>query len=1666
MLGIFRQKNLSYFERGKEAEAKQNLAEAYRLWKEGAARGEVNCAKMLSNYSFFFDGPGPFETHEELYGFLEHFANLTGDTFFIENLISFHETSDISRLGEERIFPYRLHMAQQGNEKAIRKVIDAYFFGIGTQQNKAEGLRWLEYLSTISPDIDDLFEESSFSEERLLGIGAMRLGERDVAFAHWFKGVDKGDHECIALLADYYSPFHTISPAPFKNHEEAFRYFASHFDDHKRAKLYVALAYIRGFGVERNLEKALEIHRDYQEELQQYHTLAEMYARGVGTEISREQAKYYYAKLLEVYGEDERELIEQDLDYLEHASDEFLTALRYAWIGERDQFIEHLVACAEKGCPYSKKLMENEGIVVLSADSSVEDLEREIPHMPAEALTLLEIKYYEGRGIPKDRVMATQLLIQLCEMGDERSWLTLAFRYLLAIGIPQSKEKACEMAERYKTSSLEEKNWDRVAQFENMLANLPDDLLLALGEVDGDREATAAVYGRGAERGILYCIEMASRLGVEWDKEKMLQVLEQRGAYGNIPAMKMLSRLYHVGEAVEENQERAFYWFKKAAEAGSEEDLFEVAFRYMTGLGVAQSSDEARVWLNRYEHADLPDKNRERIDRYKDWLDNASVEFLIAMGLTWAGKAGKAYKYLCQGVAKKDPYCIEEQKHHTFTLTPIELDEEMLLNQANDGNLDAMRVLAFAYLEGRKLPQNLETAHSLFEKLKEHEEFRWVIKELGLYYLLGLYIERDRELARHYLQRYLDIVRDDPSVDEANEYLRWAEEAGDEFLNAEKIWVLASTSGEIKDGLIVDEQQAQEHITVLKMGAQKGDMFCARRILEKVRKADEQDCLDRLFPNRRELQEFLRRYAKEGGIWFAKFLSDKYFDGTLIPDDYSEFFNLMVLLAERYGMLFAIRNVIVFYLIGFGVEQDVNKARAMIAENEHVFTEESGDSGLQGVKNLMNTSPTYLNTRKLLEELTFDRIWGVSEADLIIKERKVAEKLVEGAKQGDSSSGEHLLNDFYEAKEKSKACYPFLTAEEMLEILKLFAEKGSVQFMVYTTELYRSGKLKEIDYGDLFRWELALLENGTLPSLHLILHVARAYLLGFGVEQSKEKALYWLNQYDGILCNGKPFEGLDRQTSGLYRSWLDIESENFFAIQRLILESELDGVSKGNVFLNKKLAAQYKEVLARALAQKDNDCADLILKYVKIFGTRILFKTKAEYLDFIRFYAEKDMEAFINELGDMYLQRRLKINSPEEFFYWMMKAAKHNNVVAALLISQFYVTGFGVERSRDEGLKWLDQCKRLDTKRRYTAKIQRYSNWAKNAKDVFLTSESMWWELYYKGLIVNDDIVSTQERRQYIEILKEGVRQGDMFSAHRLLEWYQSLKEKGLENGIFADKQELLDFLKPHADAKAPRFMSALLSGYLNREVSTDNPEEVFTLAYELNDVKGMQTSILLAKCYLLGWGVERSRECARMHLEEFSKRNFKEKNEQLNVYNRLSELLEKASDYYLDAKRIFDEFDFFHGPGILDLAREKQCLFALYSGASIGDIYCGRELLRIQKEFRQNRTTSQYWNVEETFKYIKFFAEQGHLDFMAELSNMYAGGFGTPVDHEKAFYWQLKVAESGVSGFYKVVGFRYLEGKGVSPSVERAKYWLERALEASEDEQEKAGIKQILDRY
>ncbi len=103
---------------------------------------------------------------------------------------------------------------------------------------------------------------------------------------------------------------------------------------------------------------------------------------------------------------------------------------------------------------------------------------------------------------------------------------------------------------------------------------------------------------------------------------------------GDPAAALALGNLYATGEGVPRDDERAAYWYGRAAARGLPEAQFALGLLYATGQGVPRDLRLAHMWVNLAAVTSVPGSWEAR-DRLADLMTREEIDGAVRMALDW-----------------------------------------------------------------------------------------------------------------------------------------------------------------------------------------------------------------------------------------------------------------------------------------------------------------------------------------------------------------------------------------------------------------------------------------------------------------------------------------------------------------------------------------------------------------------------------------------------------------------------------------------------------------------------------------------------------------------------------------------------------------------------------------------------------------------------------------------------------------------------------------------------------------------------------------------------------------------------------------------------------------------------------------------------------------------
>lgn len=273
-----------------------------------------------------------------------------------------------------------------------------------------------------------------------------------------------------------------------------------------------------------------------------------------------------------------------------------------------------------------------------------------------------------------------------------------------------------------------------------------------------------------------------------WDRSmrEMMPLEEkiQKAEEGDVHCMDELALLYLNGDDdTEADPEKAVYWFRKMAEAGESNGMFNLGLHYAKGHGVPRDFKQAVYWMQKAAEAGDTDAPN-ALKKYKELADNyekavagdADAQAVLASGYMQLGgsleQAGTGSDY--EESVKWARKAAEQNNGQGIWILGLAYDHgrgvkqdrqkaiELFTKGASLGHAGCMGNLSAIYMNGGVPGKTKEDAFSLMKRAAELGDVM-SMHNLGKAYQFGNGVEDDMKQAIYWYDKYLE-QRDDPEL--------------------------------------------------------------------------------------------------------------------------------------------------------------------------------------------------------------------------------------------------------------------------------------------------------------------------------------------------------------------------------------------------------------------------------------------------------------------------------------------------------------------------------------------------------------------------------------------------------------------------------------------------------------------------------------------------------------------------------------------------------------------------------------------------------------------------------------------------------------------------------------------------------------------------------------
>ena len=257
-----------------------------------------------------------------------------------------------------------------------------------------------------------------------------------------------------------------------------------------------------------------------------------------------------------------------------------------------------------------------------------------------------------------------------------------------------------------------------------------------------NRESISALdivrYRQRAEAGIpnmqyKFAVCLLFGWGVDNDAEKAFEWFSKAAEQGHLSAQFWLGTCYNFGKGVEKDMTKAVEWYQKAAEQGQADAQIQLALCYHSGQGVRKNMAQAVDW---YHKAAEQGNSDAQFALGYCYHFGEGVEKDLTQAVEWYRKAAE------QGVAGAQNelgYCYENGEGVGKDLAKA---VEWYRKAADQGVRDAQYCLAHCYEVGKGVNKSIEKSVEWYYKAAE-QGFAPAQLNLGYFYENGVGVEKD-----------------------------------------------------------------------------------------------------------------------------------------------------------------------------------------------------------------------------------------------------------------------------------------------------------------------------------------------------------------------------------------------------------------------------------------------------------------------------------------------------------------------------------------------------------------------------------------------------------------------------------------------------------------------------------------------------------------------------------------------------------------------------------------------------------------------------------------------------------------------------------------------------------------------------------------------------------
>ena len=365
-----------------------------------------------------------------------------------------------------------------------------------------------------------------------------------------------------------------------------------------------------------------------------------------------------------------------------------------------------------------------------------------------KAKSLLASMYYIGQGVRQNYYKAFDLYQQAAKQGNVDAQYALGNMYLLGEGIEEDVFLASEWYRKaakqgHQRASNNLKNLEKIPskitsnQSTGKVAELEDNANQTMLKTEKDEFIIEYIY-----------VAIANG---EYDQA--LKQLHPPAEQGNAKAQTLLASMYYIGQGVRQNYQKAFELYQQAAEKGNVDAQYALGNMYLLGEGIQEDAGLASEWYRKAAEQGHEEaaKNLENI--VKSNHEKADTEI--------GQIEQEADSKIVQIEQETDAALLDNQLKEQTKLEAIHIAIEKGENEqaftelsllADQGDTDALTILASMYYIGQGVRQNYQKAFELYQQAAEKGNVD-AQYALGNMYLLGEGTKEDIQLAKNWYMK-------------------------------------------------------------------------------------------------------------------------------------------------------------------------------------------------------------------------------------------------------------------------------------------------------------------------------------------------------------------------------------------------------------------------------------------------------------------------------------------------------------------------------------------------------------------------------------------------------------------------------------------------------------------------------------------------------------------------------------------------------------------------------------------------------------------------------------------------------------------------------------------------------------------------------------------------